>query len=236
MARRTGKKAPDRLQEAWRLACANARGTILTSAEISRGDRELLLKAGLLLRLMKGWYTVKPDSGVFLPLGGLETLSSAVFFNFLALYLKQRLDKGWCLSAETSLLLLIDPETVPDRIIVLAESGSTTHQTFPGLTELTIYRDPKRCPLHSTTLAGLHLMSPEDALGRLKPPALQRNPHLIRQALPLIRNWNSFSNSLAQEGRQTAAIRLTEELQAAGYPQEADRLRKIMNEAGFRIL
>ena len=78
-------------------------------------------------------------------------------------------------------------------------------------------------------------MSPEDALGRLKPPALERDPQLIRKAMPLIRDWESLSYSLAAEGRHTAALRLVDELEACDRSAEARSLRRIMNDAGYRM-
>lgn len=184
---------------------------------------------------MKGWYTLEIGVPSVHSGQGVDGIPTPVFLDFLGLYLEDRLGSRWCLSAETSLLFRLDSEAIPDRIIALTEYGSTTHHRFGGLTELTVYRDPDRFPPQNTTWAGLRLMSPEDALCRLKPSALERDPQLIRRALPLVRNWRSFAETLAREGRATAAARLHAELESAGQDGDAALLRSVLAAGGLPI-
>jgi hypothetical protein len=232
---KTQNENPDRLQSAWLRARAASHRSILNSAAISRGDRELLTRANRIRRLMKGWYTLEIGIPSSNPPHGMDGIPTPVFFDFLGVYLEDRLGSRWCLSAESSLQFRMNVESIPDRIIALTEYGSTTHHRFEGLTELTVYRDPDRFPPHSTTWAGLRLMSPEDALARIKPSALERDSLLIKKALPLIRQWENYAEVLAQEGRHTAAIRLHQELVTAGFSDQAGRFQQALIATGLLV-
>ena len=121
MIRQPAQNPAGRLPAAWQRACQAANRSILKSLEISRGDREVLTRAGCLRKLMKGWYYLEPGEAD--PEGDpvLSPLAAGIFFDFLGLYLEDRLGSGWCLSAESSLRFRLDPEIVPDRIIVLTD-------------------------------------------------------------------------------------------------------------------
>lgn len=225
----------DRLQAARRRAGSAARRSILASAALSRGDREVLLQARYLRRLMKGWYALSTDPWPDASADDLSDLEADLFHGFLGLYLEQRLGERWCLSAESSLRFLLDQGAVPDRIVALTEFGSTTHHSFVGLTDLTVYRDLDRFPDEMTSWAGLRVMTPEAALARLKPASLEREPELLERSLALVRHWGEFAALLAREGRVTAAARLAEELDRSGRSDSAARLRRAMEEAGYRL-
>lgn len=225
----------DRLHAARRRAGSAARRSILASSALSRGDRELLLRTRYLRRLMKGWYLLATEPWPDASADDLSDLDADLFHGFLGMYLEQRLGERWCLSAASSLRFLLDQNTVPRRIVALAEYGSTTHHAFGGLTELTVYRDLERFPDETTSWAGLRVMTPESALARLKPAALEREPDLLQRSLGLVRHWSGFAAQLAREGRITAAIRLAGELDRTGRTDEAARLRRVMEEAGHRL-
>ena len=225
----------DRVRAARKRAGIAARRSILASANLSRSDRELLLRAGYLRRLMKGWYLLGSEPRPGLSDQDLSDLPPSCFYAFLGRYLDDRLGERWCLSAESSLRFLLDRERIPERIVAVAEFGSTTHHSFPGLTALTVYRDLDRFPSDTTSWSGLRVMNPETALARLKPAALEREPDLMRRALDLVRQWPEFAHQLAEEGRVTAAVRMISELDSAGRPEPARHLEAVMAAAGHRL-
>lgn len=229
------RKPTDHIEAAWRKASSVAVRAILPSGRIARRDRETLIRAGRLRRLMKGWYLLEANGFSATSAPSLADLPAGRFYDFLGQYLDDRLRRHWCLSAESSLLVQLDPAAVPDRIVVLGEYGSTTHQQFAGLTELTVYRDPDRFPDRVQRQSGLRMMSVQDALARVRPGSLERIPDLIARALPLVGDWAGFATTLAREGRHTAAQRLEEELLGAGMPDEARTLRRTLAVCGIRL-
>lgn len=227
--------ANDRLQSARRRAASAAKRAIISSSALSRGDRETLLQARYLRRLMKGWYALASEPWPTSAADDLSDLDADLFHGFLGIYLEQRLGDRWCLSAESSLRFLLDPDRVPERIVALTEYGATTHHAFAGLTDLTVYRDLDRFPEDTTSWAGLRVMSPESAIARLKPAALEREPELLERSLSLVRHWADFADLLAREGRVTAAARLVEELFRSGRADEAAMLHRTMGGSGHRL-
>jgi hypothetical protein len=81
-------------------AKADARNAhIIQSEEISRSDREILLAAGWLQEIIRGWYMlVRPDIAT-----GDTAAWHANFWDFVRIYLNHRFDNAYCLSAESSL-------------------------------------------------------------------------------------------------------------------------------------
>lgn len=235
MPRTSPEPENSRLQAARKRAASAARRAILASSEVSRGDRELLIRARYLRRLMKGWYVLASEPWPNASAGDLSDLDADLFHGFLGIYLEQRLGDRWCLSAESSLRFLLDQSRVPKRMVALTEYGSTTHHSFAGLTDLTVYRDLERFPEDTTSWAGLRVMSPESALARLKPAALERDPRLLERSLPLVRHWADFAGLLAREARITAAVRLIGELDRLERADEAALLVRTMEEAGHRL-
>ncbi len=235
MAKPQPRAENDRLRAARHRAGSAAHRSIIASSDLARGDRELLTRCGFLRRLMKGWYLLLAEPMPGAGQADLSDLSADLFHGFLARYLDQRLGDRWCLSAESTLRFLLDPDRVADRIVALTEYGSTTHHSFPGLTKLTVYHDLDRFPADGTTWAGLRLMSPESALARLKPAALDRDPELLQRSVGLVRQWPSFCELLAREGRQTASVRLIRELERTGESENAAQLRRAMTQAGYKV-
>jgi len=94
--------------------------TCVRSRDISRTDRERLVRNGFLKEVMKGWYIVsRPEEG-----RGESTAWYASSWGFCSDYLTERFGTEWCLSADQSLLLHAGNWSVPSQLLVRANGAS----------------------------------------------------------------------------------------------------------------
>jgi len=101
-----------RLADALERARASARREVVQSAELRRGERELLLARGYLQEICKGWYLLtRPTQQP-----GESTAWYAAFWDFLAVYLDERFRTDYCLSAIPSLEVQIGANIVPRQV------------------------------------------------------------------------------------------------------------------------
>src|SRR5689334_12741869 len=76
-----------------------ARKAVVKSAEIQRADRELLTDRGYLKEICKGWYYLSRPSDK----AGDSTAWYTTFWDFVSVYLEERVGTDYCLSAGSSL-------------------------------------------------------------------------------------------------------------------------------------
>ena len=97
------------------LRALQERGVVaVRSADLTRTHRERLVKNGFLQEVMKGWYIlVLADEA-----RGESTAWYASFWDFCAVYLRERFGTNWSLSPEQSLLLHVGNMTVPRQLLV----------------------------------------------------------------------------------------------------------------------
>src|SRR5260370_2173583 len=92
---------------------------VLQSSELSRTDRERLLKQGFLREVIKGWLvSASPDAK-----GSDTTPWYASLWEFCARYCEERFGKDWHLSPEQSLLLHAEHTVIPAQAVVYSPKG-----------------------------------------------------------------------------------------------------------------
>ena len=113
---------------------------VVEAGDLSDNHRILLMDAGFLQPIMKGWYMCgNPHDGA-----GDTTSWYATFWAFVSGYLGKRFGKRYCLNAEASLMLHTGNTTVPRQVTcVSVESGAST-VNLPFNTSLLVYPDPKK--------------------------------------------------------------------------------------------
>src|SRR5665213_951262 len=87
------------LAESLSRAEASSKEGYVRSQNISRSYRERLLKSGLLMHVITGWYLLTSPQAT----QGESTAWFASFWVFIQQYLHERLGEDYCLSAESSL-------------------------------------------------------------------------------------------------------------------------------------
>ena len=106
------------LQKARAAADAN-QAEIVRAGDLTRRERETLLRASFLKEIMRGWYMlVRPDTA-----DGDSAAWYANIWDFLRLYLRDRFGEDYCLSAEASIDLLTAKTIIPRQVIIATREG-----------------------------------------------------------------------------------------------------------------
>jgi hypothetical protein len=100
---------------------------VFQSEDLSRVNRERLLRTGFLQKVMKGWVISSSPSAR----DGDSTPWYASFWEFCARYCNERFGGQWCLSPEQSLLLHGERTVIPDQVIVNSPKGSNNNVKLP---------------------------------------------------------------------------------------------------------
>lgn len=176
---------------------------IVLSAEMTRGDREILLAAGWLQEIIRGWYMlVRPDMAT-----GDTTAWYANFWDFVLIYLGHRFGHAYCLSAESSLDLHMDSPVIPKQVIVIVKQGVGLRTLMHG-TSLMMYADVANFPTEIMQKNGINVMSLAYALCKVAPSYFQNNPREAELALRSIKTPDEISRVIIRYNLKTAASRL----------------------------
>lgn len=177
---------------------------IIQSGQMSRPDRELLIRTNWLQEIIKGWYIlVRPDIAT-----GDSAAWYANFWDFLTIYLNYRFGNNYCLSAESSLEIYVDTSLIPKQVIAIVPKGGSSNYILPYDTSLLIYADAKNLPEQRNTLHGLQVMSLEFALCKVTPTYFKLNPENAEIALRMIKTPADLSRIIIANNFKAAANRL----------------------------
>lgn len=203
---------------------------VIKSVDISRADREILVRTGWLHEIIRGWYMlIRPDMA-----DGDTTAWYANFWDFTRVYLTERFGDDYCLSAESSLDLHIDNPTVPKQVIVIAKHG-TGLRTLMHDTSLMIYADPKNFPSERTKRNGINIMSLAYALCKAVPTYFQYHSRDAELALRLIKSHAEISRMILRFNLKTAASRLIGAYQFLNDDSMAEAIKNDLAAVGILI-
>ncbi len=203
---------------------------ILKSTEISRSDRELLIRTKWLQEIIKGWYLLtRPDLA-----SGDSAAWYANFWDFLRVYLKSRFKENYCLSAETSLELQIGSSLTPLQVIAITKQGGTI-QSLPFKTSLLIYSDSKNFPNNKIELNGLQMMPLALALCKLAPTYYKKYRENVEIALRSIRATSDITRIIIDNQFKAAAERIIGAYEFLNLKKEALEIKSDLERAGMII-
>lgn len=140
---------------------------VVRGPQISNTNRQLLLKAGYLQEILRGWYFVSDPTAE----QGDTTPFFANFWEYLTSYLSERFGTGYCLTAEHSLLRLAQHTVIPKTVNVMLTANQSQVQElafghtialFPG-------RSTFPTPEHTVSIHGLRCMAAPYCLVNLPP-------------------------------------------------------------------
>lgn len=212
MSTMSQKKLADALDHAAKLASMG----VLKSAALQRGDRELLLRAGYLESIVKGWYfLVRPGLAA-----GDSTAWYASFWDFVAIYLGERFGDDYCLNSVASLELQIGATVIPRQVVAVTAQGGKTLLNLPHATSLLVYEDPNSLPSEFELVDGLRLMPLAQALCRLPPDYFRSNPLNAEIGLRSLRDVGELIRIVLDIHSPTLAGRF-----AGAYAYLGDRAR-----------
>ncbi|OGT45483.1 MAG: hypothetical protein A3E82_03570 [Gammaproteobacteria bacterium RIFCSPHIGHO2_12_FULL_38_11] len=203
---------------------------IVMASEMSRQDRELLMKTGWLRDIVQGWYLLtRPDIHP-----GDSASWYANFWDFLRVYLQERFGTDYCLSAEASLELHIGNSVTPKQVVVIVKEGGTVQQ-LPFDTSLLIYPDLKNLPKQKEIIQGLQVMSLPLALCKVSPTYYRKLSDNIEIALRSIRDPADLTRIIVENEFQSAAERIIGSYLFFGLEKEAGNIKRQLDLVGMQI-
>lgn len=206
-----------------------AKDHIVRSQDISRADREILVQGRWLQQIIKGWYLlVRPDAPP-----GESSPWYASFWDFLGLYLQDLYGNEYCLSAESSLDLLINPTTIPKQVIVMAAKGNNSPLELPFNTSLLTYADPHHIPEERVQIKGVQTMSLPLALCRVGPTYFVKNSKDAEIALQLVKDPSELIRLILRYDLKRAANRIIGAYLFLQQPSIATQIRTTLEQEFF---
>lgn len=224
---------PDAIAAALTRVKSSARGNeqhIIKSTSISRADRELLTKTNWLLEVIRGWYLlVRPD---IMP--GDTTAWYANYWDFINVYLKDRLGQNYCLSAESSLDLHTQNPTIPKQLIVIAKTGNSV-QSLLHDTSIMIYEDKKNFPAELEQINGINVIPLPLALCKVAPTYFQKHPRNAELALRLIKTPSDLINVIVKYELKNAAARMIGAYRFLDNNHYSQQIQKSLESVGILV-
>lgn len=206
---------------------------VLESADLAEVHRLLLLEAGFIRPVIKGWYLCSNPADQ----AGESTFWYASFWAFISGYLGKRFGSHYCLNPEASLLLHTGSTTIPRQVTVVVRDSGTTVVKLPFDTSLLVYPEKKRVPKSRVELRGLLVWPIAEALCLSGPQGFKNTPRELEIALAMVRDPSELlACLLANDGLMASAARLAGALAFLGRHEDAARIVKAMSTPGQRLL
>jgi len=202
---------------------------IVRSENMSRRDRERLLKGGWLQPIITGWYLLTSPNVK----EGESTPWFASFWIFLQQYLEEKCGEGYCLSAESSLDIHTADNVIPSQVVVITQGSANYTVSLPHHTSLLTYQDQKKFPSEIETRNKLHMMPIGLALSRVTKSFFQRQPMNAKIALLMLQDPSEITRYLLQDGMVQSAGRLAGAYRQIGREDFANAIIDTMKAAGF---
>jgi len=218
-----------RLADALERANASARKGVLRSASLRRSDRELLLVQGYLHEICKGWYLLSRPS----QRAGESTAWYAAFWDFLAVYLQERFDDDYCLSAVPSLEVHIGSNLVPRQVTAITTHGGKTMLELPHETSLLVYQDARNLPRAVEVVNDLRVMSLPVALCRMPVTVFRTRATDAEIALRAVKSVDDLVRVILESGSPGLANRFAGAYKFLGDEERAQQIVKAATAAGI---
>lgn len=212
-------------------ALQGAKAVAIRASDLSRVQRERLLKNGFIREVMKGWYIPARPGGP----AGESTDWYASFWPFCAAYLTARFGEDWCLGAEHSIALLTGNWNVPRQLLVRAARGGNKPT---GLLHDTSIFDLRLevPPAHDVqVIDGLRVMRLPAALIACAPGHFAAHPVEMRAALAMSTDASDVLGHLLEGGHSSIAGRLAGAFRNIGRDQIAETIIETMRAAGYTV-
>lgn len=220
-----------KLSEALKRVYQVTQNHIVRSEDVSRADREVLVRGRWLQPIVRGWYLlVRPD----VPEGETSPWYAS-FWDFISLYLKERYQDDYCLCAENSLDLHLKIPTIPKQVIAIAKKGNNSPLKLPFETSLLIYADPSHIPEEVISIKGIKVMSLPLALCRVSPSYFLRCAKDAEIALRLIKDPSELAYIILRYDFKKAAGRLIGAYQFLQEKDSAAQLQTLLEKEHFFI-
>jgi len=199
--------------------------------EISRINRERLIKNGFLKEVAKGWYIVTNPSDQ----QGDTTAWYTSYWQFCSRYLQVKYGDEYTISAEQSISLHAGDNTVPNQMIIRAQKGS--NKAIPLLLKTSLFIMKSSLPnmAEIEVKNGIRSLTLASALIHCAPTMYERNATDMRTALAQITNSSEVTRLLLEGSHSIIAGRLVGAFRNIGQDRIADDIIKTMEAADYKI-
>ena len=203
----------------------------IKGSDLSRVNRERLLKHGFLKEVLRGWYiTTSPDEKE-----GNSTSWYTSYWLFCARYLNERYGNDYYISADQSLQLHIGNDGIPSQLIIRTEKGSNRPTNLPFKTSLFSMKSPMPSPYEIVLKNGIRLLSLASSLVHCSPSMYKSNHDEIRTALTMVNGVSEILTILLEKGHSTIAGRLAGAFRDVGQARLANEIVETMQSAGYDV-
>ncbi|WP_348524783.1 hypothetical protein [Mesorhizobium huakuii] len=188
---------------------------VIKSEEIKRVHRERLLQNGFLREVIKGWLiSTGPHAQE-----GDTTPWYASFWEFCALYCRDRFGNDWHLSPEQSVLLHAEATAIPSQVIVYTpKGGNNTLQLLFGTSLYDLRQKQILAQEDVVEKDGLRLFALDAALVKVPEAFFHRSPIEAQVALAAVKDVSGVLSRLLDGGHSAVAGRLAGAFRRAGRP------------------
>lgn len=203
----------------------------IRASDLSRQNRERLLRHGFIQEVMKGWYIpARSDERA-----GDSTAWYASFWDFCAAYLTSRFESDWCLSPEQSLSLHGGNRAVPVQLFVRTPKGGNKPTDLLHGTSIFDMRLNMPDKQNVIEQDGLRLFSLPAALIDASPAFFTQHATDARAALATVSDASDIVRRLLEGGHSTIAGRLAAAFRNIGRERIANDIVNAMKAAGHEI-
>ena len=205
--------------------------TAVKSSELSRVNRERLIKTGFLKEIVKGWYIITSAEEQT----GDSTSWFASYWHFCSRYLANRFNKDYWISADQSLQLYSGNYSVPVQLIVRSPKGTNSITPLPHGTSL--FSMVSQLPQAAVLVVKdeIRMFSLASSLIYCSSAMFTKNPTDVRAALAMIGNSSEILKPLLDGGHSTVAGRLAGAFRNIGQDRIADEILKVMSATGYDV-
>ncbi len=198
---------------------------VIRSSDLTRTHRERLVKQGLLVPVLKGWYLKSRPGKNF----------EDSFWEFCAAYLHERFGKNWSLSPEQSIFLHLGKKTSPKQLMVRAPRARNKETLLPF--NFSIFETRAALPEsgETTIIDNIRVFSLPAALCSIKPSFFQTATNDARAALALITKSSELLKLLLKGDHSVIAGRLAGAFRDVGNTSLANEIIETMQAAGYVV-
>ncbi|GJM06547.1 MAG: hypothetical protein DHS20C10_02810 [marine bacterium B5-7] len=219
------------LAESLKQAKQLARYNIIRSGDLRRVDRERLLKADALQKIVNGWYMLcRPHTDP-----GETTMWYASYWDFFQLYLEDRFGEAYCLSAQASMDIHLGKNFLPKQVTVMVKSGGGSLLSLPHGHSLLLYQEENNFPSDIEKKNRLNVLPFEYAFCKVQRNFFSNQTQDTIIALILLESADKILIPLLKHGMVSSAERIVGGLRHIGNDSVADMIHQSMEAAGFTL-
>ena len=206
--------------------------TAIKSGDLTRMQRESLVKNGFLRPIVKGWYMpCRPGEEA-----GDSTPWYAAMRDFIQGYCTERFGVQWHVSAEYSLFLHTGKSITPHQVVIHSPLGQNGLLKLPDNCSILDYRVKDFVPAGKIQVVErIRVLTLPVALIRVPEAFFTTYAQDAHIALHQLRDASDLNRELLEGGHSSVAGRLAGALRASGRGELADDVLATMRAAGFVV-